>query len=193
MECKELPMTVDDLHIVNYCHRSCTPLLNIMRLPKDEAFALAYEMAAQNKETTAFYRFADFENYYRERLKTDTLLYTRFIELGGKPLQEHPLSFVLQGSDYLNEWFDCGIITRIPLNLIHPDYISFTYGDSMAGLKRHGEFTMLTKDMLLKAISDYGGTLEEFMINVENQYRYIEVQIWNDECLSICSEKTSQG
>lgn len=180
----------DDLHIVNYCHRSCTPLLNIMRLPKDEAFALANEMAKQNKETTAFYRFADFENYYYERLKTDKLLYTRFIELGGKPSHEHPLSFVLQGSDYLNDWFDRGIITSIPLNLIHSDYISFTYGDSMSVLKRDGEFTMLTKDMLLKTISDYEGTTEEFLMNIENQYRYIEVQIWNDECLII--DKTSQ-
>ena len=42
-------MTIDDLYIVNYCHSSCTPLLNIMRLPKDEAFALAYKMAGQNK------------------------------------------------------------------------------------------------------------------------------------------------
>lgn len=49
-------MTIDDLYIVNYCHPSCTPLLNIMRLPKDEAFALAYKMAEQNKDTTAFYR-----------------------------------------------------------------------------------------------------------------------------------------
>lgn len=64
-------MTIDDLHIVNYCHPSCTPLLNIMRLPKDEAFALAYKMAGQNKDTTAFYRFADFENYYPRRLQTD--------------------------------------------------------------------------------------------------------------------------
>lgn len=30
-------MTIDDLYIVNYCHPGCTPLLNIMRLPKDEA------------------------------------------------------------------------------------------------------------------------------------------------------------
>ena len=82
-------MTVNDLHIVNYCHSNCTPLLNIMRLPKDEAFALAREMAEQNKDTTAFYRFADFENYYPERLKTDKLLYDRFIELGGKPAEEH--------------------------------------------------------------------------------------------------------
>ena len=51
---------------------------------------------------------------------------------------------------------------------------------------------MLTKDMLLKAISDYGGTLEEFMSNVEKQYRYIEVQIWNDACLSIDPGKKSQ-
>jgi len=176
-------MNVNDLHIVNYCHKSCTPLQNIMRLPKAEAFALAYEMAEKNKETTAFYRFADFENYYPERLETDRLLYDRFVELGGNPLEEHPLSFVLQGSDYLNDWFDCGIITRIPLNLIPSENISFTYGDSMSTLKRHGAFTMLTKEALLMEISDYNGTLEDFLINVENKYHYIEVQVWNDECL----------
>lgn len=128
-------MTFDELQIVNYCHPNCKPLQNIMRLPKDKAFALAYEMAAQNKATTAFYRFADFENYYPERLKTDALLHTRFIELGGKPLQNHPLSFVLQGSKYLNAWFDFGNVTTIPLNRIPSHFISFTYGDSQVPSK----------------------------------------------------------
>ena len=68
-EFNELFMTFDDLYIVNYCHHSCTPLLNIMRLPKDEAFALAYKMAEQNKDTAAFYRFADFDNYYQDACK----------------------------------------------------------------------------------------------------------------------------
>ncbi len=176
-------MKIDDLHIVNYCHPSCTPLLNIMRLPKDEAFALAYKMAGQNKDTTAFYRFADFDNYYPRRLQTDKLLHSRFVELGGKPLQEHPLSFVLQGSAYLNDWFDNGIVTKIPLNRISSNHISFTYGDSMASLKKHSEFTMLTKDMLLKVMSDYDGALEDFMNNIEKQYHYIEVQVWDDECV----------
>lgn len=176
-------MKIDDLYIVNYCHPSCTPLLNIMRLPKDEAFALAYKMAGQNKDTTAFYRFADFDNYYPRRLQTDKLLHARFVELGGKPLQEHPLSFVLQGSAYLNDWFDNGIVTKIPLNRIASDYISFTYGDSMASIKKHSEFTMLTKDMLLKVMSDYDGALEDFMNNIEKQYHYIEVQVWDDECV----------
>lgn len=178
-------MTINDLCIVNYCHSNCTPLRNIMRLPKDEAFALAYKMAEQNKNTTAFYRFADFENYYPRRLQTDKLLYTRFIELGGRPLQEHPLSFVLQGSDYLNGWFDNGIVTTIPLNRVSSKHISFTYGDSMATLERQSDFTMLTKDMLLKAISEYDGTLEEYLSWIAERYHYIEVQLWNDECLKI--------
>ena len=185
-------MTVDDLCIVNYCHRNCTPLQNIMRLPKDEAFALAREMAEQNKDTTAFYRFADFENYYPRRVKTDMLLHTRFIELGGKPSQEHPLSFVLQGRAFLDNWFDGGMVTTIPLNRIGSEHISFTYGDSMTTLEKHGTFTMLTKDMLFQDILDYGGTLENFLANISDQYHYIEVQVWDDECLRICSEKTSR-
>ncbi len=176
-------MKIDDLHIVNYCHHSCTPLLNIMRLPKDEAFALAFKMAEQNRDTTAVYRWADFENYYTRRLQTDKLLHARFVELDGKPLQGHPLSFVLQGSDYLNDWFGNGIVTKIPLNRIPPEHISFTYGDSMASLEKHSGFTMLTKDMLLKVMSDYNGTLEDFMNNIEKQYHYIEVQVWDDECV----------
>ena len=178
-------MTFDDLQIVNYCHSNCKPLQNIMRLPKDEAFAFAYTMAAQNKNTTAFYRFADFDNYYPERLKTDKLLFERFVELCGNPLQEHPLSFVLQGSDYLNEWFDCGIVTKVSLKHIPSDSISFTYGDSQSTLKKCGNFTMLTKDMLFKVISDFNGTLDEFLLDVANRYRYIEVQVWDDNCLHI--------
>ncbi len=178
-------MTFNDLEIVNYCHPNCKPLQNIMRLPKDEAFALAYAMAEQNKNTTSFYRFADFEHYYPERMKTDELLFKRFSELGGKPLQKHPLSFVLQGSDYLNEWFDCGIVIKVSLKSIPLDCISFTYGDSQSTLKRFGDFTMLTKDMLFKAISDFNGTIEEFLIDVARRYRYIEAQVWDDDCLHV--------
>ena len=181
-------MTIDDLQIVNYCHPNCKPLQNIMRLPKEQAFTLAYEMAEANKETTAFYRFADFANYYPERLKTDELLYTRFIELGGRPLEKHPLSFVLQGSDFLDRWFDCGIVTRIPLSRIPEDVISFTYGDSMTILKKQGEIKMLTKELLLKAIDAFG-TVEEFLTDVSERFRYIEVQVWDDECLSERNER----
>lgn len=175
----------EGLDIVNYCHPNCIPLRNIMRLPRDEAFALAHEMAAQNRETTAFYRFADFERYYPKRLATDALLRSRFIELGGKPVQRHPLSFVLHGSDYLDGWFGHGTVTRFPLDRIPAESISFTCGDSMAALERDGSLTMLTKTMLLQAIAEFDGPLEAFLAEAAGQYHYIEAQVWDDACLGI--------
>lgn len=80
-----LLIDVEKLYIVNYCHSSCIPFKNIMRLPKKEAYKIV-----------------------------DKILYKKFIELGGKPQNEHPLSFVFQGSKYLHDWFDNGTI-----NIVH--------------------------------------------------------------------------
>lgn len=87
---------------------------------------------------------------------------------------------MLQDSEYLDEWFGKGIVTKIPLNSIPDNCISFTYGDSMAVLKKQGEFTMLTKNMLIKAISDYDGSAIDFIRHISDKYYYIEVQVWCD-------------
>lgn len=71
--------------LVNYCYPDCTPLMNIMRLPKSEAFKLAEDLAKKHPETTAFYRFADFDNYYAPRKSQDRYLYDKFVCLGGRP------------------------------------------------------------------------------------------------------------
>lgn len=174
-------INIDDLNIVNYCHPNCIPLKNIVRLPKEEAFSMAYEISSKNRGQ-AFYRFADFVNYYPLRIETDNYLYNAFKSLGGKPKVEHPLSFVFQGSDYLFNWFDKGIITKIPLKDIPSEFISFTYGDSAAMLKRTGQVSLLTKDMLLDSIRQYQGTIDEYMHEIDATCHYIEVQLWNDDC-----------
>ena len=125
-------INTSDLILVNYCFDDCEPLKNIMRLPKEEAFKKAKELADCHPETTAFYRFSDFDNYYVLRENQDKFLYDEFVKLGGKPKEKHPLSFVIEGSDYLKEWFGNGIETRIPLNKIKAEHISFTIGDSGA-------------------------------------------------------------
>jgi hypothetical protein len=163
--------------------------MNICRLPQEEAFSLAYEMAVNNPETTAFYRFADFENYYPRRINTDKYLYELFIALGGNPVEKHPLSFVLQGSEFLDNWFGNGIVNRIKLKNIPSEFISFTLGDSMAvfkkngerTLERHGELTMYTKEMLFDIIKKYDGTIDEYMNEIKEKYHYIEVQLWKDD------------
>jgi hypothetical protein len=176
-----MPINIDDLQIVNYCHPNCTPFKNIVRLPEKEAYSLAGKLAMENPETTAFYRFADFINYYDLRMKQDAYLYKMFISLGGKPQEKHPLSFVLQGSEFLNKWFDEGINTKIPLNIIPEEYISFTLGDSGAVFQRTGTVTLYIKERLYDIIRQYKGSIDEFMKEIVERHYYIEVQVWNDD------------
>ena len=167
----------DELNLVHYCHPDCEPLKNIMRLPREEAFAMARRMAEAHPETTAFYRFADFDNYYALREAQDRYLYERFKELGGIPEEEHPLSFVIEGSNYLKEWFGNGMEVRIPLCEIASEHISFTVGDSGAEYNKNGSVELLTKEELQKRMNRSGG-FEAFM--QENGKNYVEVQLWSD-------------
>lgn len=167
-----------DLTLVNYCHPDCEPMLNIMRLPEAEAYAKARELADKHPETTAFYRFADFENYYPSRKEQDAFLYARFQELGGKPEEEHPLSFVVQGSDYLKEWFGGGIETRLALKDVEPCHISFTIGDSGYDFQQKKSVELLTVDDLYQRMADY----EDFETFLKSTGRgYVEVQLWSDK------------
>ena len=167
----------DELELVNYCHPDCEPLKNIMRLPKAEAFAMARQMAEAHPETTAFYRFSDFVNYYALREAQASFLHEQFIKLGGTPEEEHPLSFVIEGSDYLKAWFGDGNEVRITLGMIADEHISFTIGDSGALFRKNGTVELLTKPELKQRMEEAGG-LEALLKAAGKQY--VEVQLWSD-------------
>jgi len=172
----------DELVLVNYCHPDCTPLMNIMRLPQKEAYALASAFAESHPETTAFYRFADFDNYYSLRKKQDEYLYSRFIELGGMPEEKHPLSFVIEGSDYLLEWFGKGIESRLHLRDILPCHISFTIGDSGAEYEKYGKIELLTMQDIKEQLLKYRNNMDDFMKATGRHY--IEAQLWTDKYIT---------
>lgn len=171
-------MKFEDLELVNYCAPGCIPMLNIMRLSKEKAFELAYRMAEEHPETTAFYRFADFTNYYHLRESQDAYLYARFIEMGGKPETKHPLSFVLEGSSYLKEWFGNGLETRIRLKYIDPSVISFTIGDSGSGFQREGNIEVLDWNGMKDRFEEYENNLSRILS--EHKKQYVEVQLWQE-------------
>lgn len=167
----------DELTLVNYCHPDCVPMMNIMRLPKAEAFELARKLAEAHPNTTAFYRFADFDNCYALRAVQDDYLYARFIELGGKPEQRHPLSFVVESSEYLREWFGGGVETRLALKDIAPCHISFTIGDSGSTFQRDGRVELLTLDELRRRVGEYDD-YDAFICATGRNY--VEAQLWSD-------------
>lgn len=168
------------LQLVHYCHPDCEPLQNILRLPEREAFTLAARLAAAHPETTAFYRFADFHNYYPRRMEADRLLRTAFLARGGQPVQEHPLSFVLEGSDYLDTWFGQGKVLQLPLRNVPEEQISFTLGDSLSTLERSGAFALLTMADLRSRIAAHPEGTSGFLRDTRRQHHYIEAQLWDD-------------
>ena len=165
--------------LVNYCYPDCTPLMNIMRLPKSEAFKLAEALAKKHPETTAFYRFADFDNYYALRKSQDRYLYDKFVCMGGRPEEAHPLSFVVMGSEYLSDWFGNGIETKILLSEIDPSHISFTLGDSGAEFEKSGCVELINIDEFRKLIDKQEGDYNDFLNSIGKHY--VEVQVWSDK------------
>lgn len=143
---------------------------------------MASAFAELHPETTAFYRFADFENYYSLRKKQDEYLYSRFIELGGMPEEKHPLSFVVEGSDYLFDWFGKGIESRLRLRDILPCHISFTIGDSGAEYKKCGSVILLTMEDIKEQLMKYGNNFDAFMKATGRHY--IEAQLWTDKYIT---------
>lgn len=174
---------LQNLMLVNYCHPDCVPLKNIMRMSKEEAFKMAKELSDAHPETTAFYRFSDFENYYALRQAQDEYLYKEFVKLGGNPKTEHPLSFVLEGSNYLEEWFGNGIETRIPLKHIDEKHISFTLGDSGVEYGENGFVKVLMAQELRNILAEHNGDYGDFISSIGKQY--VEVQLWSDEYIGL--------
>lgn len=144
---------------------------------------LAAKLAKENPGATAFYRFADFANYYPRRLKTDEFLYDNFSRLGGKPKEKHPLSFVLQGCGYLENWFGKGISCKIKLSEIPSEVVSFSLGDSCAQYEKTGKIRQITKEQLLMQIKDFNGSIQDFLQNMLEEYSYIEAQLWDDSVI----------
>ena len=168
---------MQDLYLTHYSYPGTDPWKNIMNLPEKEAFRVAKELADAHPDITSFGRFADFCNYYPLRKRSDAFVREQFIKHGGKPELQHPYSFVLGESEYLDKWFDGGEKLELRLDSVSGEQVSFTLGDSCAVIGRGAEPVVLTKAMLLAGISECG-SVEAFCKEKLNGYGYVEVQLW---------------
>jgi len=176
---------LNELYIRHYCPRDCTPFMNFCRVQKEEAFAIAYDMAAKHKNEKTFSRFHNFEQYYSFRIDVEKLLYSSFVLLGGKPKEQHPLYFVLHESKTLMDYQGDSMLYEIKLAEIPSDNISFTLDDSMVAYKCDGKFTMYTKETLQTHLESFDGTIDDYINELNRKYFCIEAQLWNDDYCAI--------
>jgi hypothetical protein len=176
-------LNIEDLYITNYCDKRCSPLKSITRLSNIEAHTLAKELSRySDTKFTSFSRFTDedFDGYLNKRILTEKWLRSKVERIGIKPKNISPLYFVLGESTYLNQWYQDGIKTKILLNQINDEDVSFTYGDSMSKMDSDDRMDPFNKETLLKFIKETTNDVTSFLINLNQQNRYIEVQLWND-------------
>ena len=90
------------------------------------------------------------------------------------------LDFVLEGSSYLDAWFGQGKVLRLPVRCVPEEQISFTLGDSLSTLERHGDFTLLTMADLRSQVAAHPEGAAGFLRDAAREHHYIEAQLWDD-------------
>jgi len=153
-----------------------------MRLPKEEAFALA-EKLYEDKTCEATHRFGpdEFAKYYATRLKAEEWLYDNFVSRGGKPQTKHPLYFYVHGWDLAPRFWAENITEKIALADIEPCDISFTFGDSCGAVENPGMHHFFMKAELLELIHAHKGIVNLLQhVSQKIGYGMIEAHLWAD-------------
>lgn len=168
------------LFLVHYRHSDSVPCKSITQLPYEEAKIIADRLYKQS-QCRAHRRFGpDFPGYYQYRLQLEEQLYNSFLSVGGKPEIKHPYYFVLQSSEMLSDCFENCTETRIDLDFIKEEYISFTFGDSMARNEKGTQISVFTKADLLRQLAGYDNDVDRYVAAMNQAYNFIEAQIWSD-------------
>lgn len=166
--------------IYHYYEAEVGPFKTLSDLSKEHSENVL-ENLRRRGETFASKRSKDYMIVRRELERTVRAL---FIEKGGKPLRETPISMTLGPCQWIREWYKDGQEIKIPIELFDHKNISFTYGDIFPAMryndKKPYRNKVYTLEEIKEVVSIYG-LPQEWNKNGENgPERYIEVQVWCD-------------
>ena len=173
----------------HYFEKANGPLLNLSKLPLDEAGEVMERIRAENK---AFAAKRD-DGYLRRRKELETLARKLFIEKKGKPRSSYPHYFVIGECKWLESWYKEPGHIKIPIESVPPEIVSFTYGDMFPIFSdkpnkcdgKEYRRSLYTFGEILELIDKYG-LPQNWNANGEcGPERYIEAHIWNENILDL--------
>jgi hypothetical protein len=159
-------------------------LQNLCNLPRADAEVLLSEIRLSG-------RLGIKSNYLERRLETERWLLNERTRKLGAPRLRHPLYFFLGNfADGLDPSRPASLV--MPLAVLPPDTVTFTYPDSMAGLPLdketgkvcermpyHGQVFTLAE--VKHVVATFGMSGERWKTDPSMRYdRFIEVQVWDD-------------
>lgn len=136
-----------------------------------------------NYDGTAYERFRNFEEYYPQRLATESWLYSAAKKKGIIPEVHSPWYFILGESTILSSGFGPhAFVYQMDLNDISNKHISFTLGDSMGVFLLNEEHRCVyNMEEIINMHQNNGLSRVETFNYLQEKHKYIEAQIWTSQ------------
>jgi len=146
------------MFLYHYFEKSKGPLLSLSALPLNKATMIQNKIISERKTFAAQRN----ERYLPRRKELERLVYSLFIEKGGKPEKETPHYFVIGECPWLMTWYEQADFIKIPIEEFDVQTVSFTYGDTFPtfspnvndGLEYRKK--VYTYEEIIKVIEKYG-------------------------------------
>jgi hypothetical protein len=169
------------------------PFRTLSALPDDQAVSIMERLFV--KGSVFWERFGDPHGYLRRRREVERNLREGFISQGGRPVDDHPVYLILGRPKWMDQVADEATLSttemvEIPLSVIPPDAVSFTYPDSMASAmiaerypqqydaEIHGRvFTLAGMRRIVRRKGMPGEGWEAVL--PPHEPHYIEAQVWD--------------
>jgi len=192
---------MNDTNYLYHYYDKGKPLFNsVTSLPFEEAEKVMRSSLAESPDATEKFLNWFPKWHLTRRYELEKTVRSKFIAIGGNPVNTAPLYFTLGANKGLETWYYNLDIIKIPISEFDLSTVSFTYGDSFAVFNpkcNTGEeyWEQVYKyDDIIKLINKYGfpDDPEYDSINMIfpkdkpiNEYqKYIEAHVWSDTVLN---------
>jgi len=181
-------------YLLHVYRKGSVPFRTLSALPEEEAFHIMQQLYIEG--SVFWQRFKEPRSYLNFRKQLEQSIKAAFKDKGGKPIDEHPIYLVLGSPKWMQTVSDTVTLEttemiRIPLSLVSPESVSFTYPDSMVSAlmamqknpsyyepEYHGKVFTLAE---MKGIIEKKGLPGEgWETSMPRHYaHYIEAQVWD--------------
>ncbi len=182
-------------YLTHYYSIDKGPFQSLSALPQSEAIRIMQTLC---DDTPYGERFKNPLQYLKDRKDTEQWVREGFLAKGGRPKDPFPIPMVLGSSTWIVAIAphpEKHAEIRIPLSVLTPEDVSFTYPDSMLShwlgrdkpveyyqAELHGQVFTLSE--ILGIVEKKGMPEEDWEIKLPKHLApYIEAQVWNRERL----------
>jgi hypothetical protein len=187
-----------DDYLLHVYRKGSEPFQTLSDLPEEKALRMMEDLYMEG--AVFWERFKEPRKYLNFRKQVELTVRTAFKNKGGKPVNEYPIYMVLGRPKWMDAVSDKQTLQttatiQIPLSLIRPDSVSFTYPDSMVSAlmaaeqnpeyyepEYHGK--VFTLDEIMGIIKKEGLPGDGWETRMPKHFaHYIEAQVWDRKVL----------